>query len=134
MFHEEKSGFCFVFATPLILKTRSMNIHVYNIPIKLNCGFLLEDIYYEYTLCELNITVTFLKNVNSKATKKWWWRSLWLRRNYYTQKLGDIVSNEFHIKWISAPRIIEKIKIPGAVLELPAKQHRQFGQSGTFFK
>ena len=35
----------------------------------------------------------------------------------------DFKQNEY-----SAPRTIEKIKILGAGLELPAKQHYQFGQ------
>jgi hypothetical protein len=34
----------------------------------------------------------------------------------------DFTENEY-----SAPRTIEKIKILGAVFELPAKQHCQFG-------
>jgi hypothetical protein len=33
-----------------------------------------------------------------------------------------------------APMAIEKIKILGVVLELPAKQHRQFSPFGPFFE
>ena len=51
-------------------------------------------------------------------------------KNWGTQWTIEISSNE---KW--APMAIEKIKIVGAVLELPAKQHCQFspfGPSGPF--
>ena len=34
---------------------------------------------------------------------------------------------DFTLNELSAPKAIEKIKILGAVLELPAKQHCQFG-------
>ena len=45
-----------------------------------------------------------------------------LGMNYYVNFLGGIGTNEY-----SAPRTIEKNEILGAVLELPAKQHSQFG-------
>ena len=38
--------------------------------------------------------------------------------------------NDFHIKWIISTHWIKKMKILGAVLELPAKQHCRFGQFG----
>ena len=38
--------------------------------------------------------------------------------------------NGFHIKWIIGTHWIKKMKILGAVLELPAKQHCWFGQFG----
>ena len=41
--------------------------------------------------------------------------------NWGTQLTMEISSNE-----LSAPMAIEKIKLLGAVLELPAKQHCQF--------
>ena len=47
--------------------------------------------------------------------------------NYYVNFLGGISINGFTKNEYSAPRTIEKIKILGAVLELPAKQHCQFG-------
>ena len=46
---------------------------------------------------------------------------------YYVNFLGGLGSNEFHINEGLAPMAVEKIKILGAVLELPAKQHSQFG-------
>ena len=42
--------------------------------------------------------------------------------SYYVNFLGGLDSNGFHL----APMIVEEIKILGAVLELPAKQHCQF--------
>ena len=40
---------------------------------------------------------------------------------------GTKVATDFTLKEHSAPRTIEENKILGAVLELPAKQHSQFG-------
>ena len=42
--------------------------------------------------------------------------------SYYVNFWGGLGSNEFHMKMA-----VEKIKILGAVLELPAKQHCQYG-------
>ena len=39
---------------------------------------------------------------------------------------------DFTLDKYSAPMAIEKIKILGAVLELPAKHHCRFGQFGQF--
>jgi hypothetical protein len=50
-------------------------------------------------------------------------------KNLGTQGTIEISSNEK-----SAPMAIEKIKIVGAVLELPAKQHCQFSPFGPFFE
>ena len=56
-----------------------------------------------------------------------------LRINYYVQKIGGRRS-----QWNSAqmnnrhPWQLKKIKILGAVLELPAKQHCQFSPFGPF--
>jgi hypothetical protein len=49
----------------------------------------------------------------------------------YPQNWGAInfTQNEY-----SGPRTIEKNKILGAVSKLPAKQHRQFGPFGPFFR
>ena len=46
---------------------------------------------------------------------------------YNVNFLGGIGSNGFHIKWMLGTQTIEKIKILGAILELPAKQGCQFG-------
>ena len=49
-----------------------------------------------------------------------------LEMNYYVNFLGRLGSNRFQLKNEGlAPLAIEKIKILGAVLELPAKQHCQ---------
>jgi hypothetical protein len=48
-------------------------------------------------------------------------------KNAGTQWAIEISSNEY-----SASMAIEKIKILGAVLELPAKQHCQFSLFGPF--
>ena len=47
-------------------------------------------------------------------------------KNWGTQWTLEISSNE-----ISAPMAIEKIKIVGVVLELPAKQHCQFSTANS---
>ena len=54
-----------------------------------------------------------------------------LGMNYYVNFWGGIGSNGFHINEFSA---IEKIEILGAVLELPAKQHCQFGPFGPILR
>ena len=41
----------------------------------------------------------------------------------------NLGSNEFHIKLRFGTMAVEKIKILEAILELPAKQHCQFGPS-----
>ena len=59
------------------------------------------------------------------------------RTAIYTLPIAEILSGKNVLAWVSmdftqdkflAPIAIEKIKILGAVLELPAKQHCQFGQ------
>jgi hypothetical protein len=54
--------------------------------------------------------------------------------SYYVNFLGRLGSNGFQLlaKEGLAPMAIEKIKILGAVLELPAKQHCQFSPFGSF--
>ena len=49
-----------------------------------------------------------------------------------TKKCGGLGSNEFQLKKGLAPMAIEKIKIMGAILELPAKQ--QFSPFGLIFE
>jgi hypothetical protein len=44
------------------------------------------------------------------------------------------VSMNFTLDKYSAPMAIAKIKILGAVLELPAKQHFRFGQFGPILR
>ena len=44
------------------------------------------------------------------------------------------VSMDFTLDEYSAPRTIKKIKILGAVLEVPPKYHCQFGQYGLFLR
>ena len=43
----------------------------------------------------------------------------------YPKNVGALVAMNFTSDKYSAPRAIEKMKILGALLELPAKQHRQ---------
>ena len=47
-------------------------------------------------------------------------------KSIFPKNVGTQVSKEFSSNEISAPIAIEKIKILGAVFELPAKQHCQF--------
>jgi hypothetical protein len=49
-----------------------------------------------------------------------------------SNKLGAQVSLKTSSNELSAPMAIEKIKILGAVLELPAEQHCQFSPFGPF--
>ena len=44
------------------------------------------------------------------------------------EKCRHLDLNVFHLKWIIRPMAIEKMKILGVVLELPARQHCQFSQ------
>ena len=46
----------------------------------------------------------------------------------YPKNVGALVVMKFTQNELSAPIAIEKIKNLGALLELPAKQHCQFGQ------
>ena len=48
--------------------------------------------------------------------------------------LEDLVAMDFSCNKGSAPMAIEKVKILGAFLELPAKQHRQFSPFGQFLR
>ena len=50
-----------------------------------------------------------------------------LGMNYYVNFLGGVCSIGFHLKWIFGTQGNWKDNILGAVLELPAKQHYQFG-------
>ena len=50
----------------------------------------------------------------------------------YSKNVGASAALNFTKEKYSAPMAIEKIKILLAVLELPAKQHCQFGQFGQF--
>ena len=52
-----------------------------------------------------------------------------LEINYYVQKWGGLGLNG-----IKLPMAIEKIKILGVVLELPAKLHSQFSPFGPFLR
>ena len=52
----------------------------------------------------------------------------------YPKYLRAKVAMDFTLDKYSAPMAIEKIKIPGAVLELPAKQHCQLGQLGPILR
>ena len=54
-----------------------------------------------------------------------------LEISYYVNFLGRLDSNIFQLKYTMA---IEKIKILGAILELLAKQHRQFSPFGPFLR
>ena len=51
------------------------------------------------------------------------------QKNVRTKVALDFTSDEY-----SAPMAIEKIKILGALLELPAKQHCRFGQFGPVLR
>ena len=48
--------------------------------------------------------------------------------------MGAKVAMDFTSDKYSAPMAIEKIKILGALLELPAKQHCRFGQFGPVLR
>jgi hypothetical protein len=48
--------------------------------------------------------------------------------------VGSKVAMDFTYDKYSAPMVIEKIKILGALLELLAKQHCQFGQFGPVLR
>ena len=48
-------------------------------------------------------------------------------KKIYPKNVRAKVAMDFTLDKYSAPMAIEKIKILGAVLELPAKQHCQFG-------
>ena len=52
----------------------------------------------------------------------------------YPKNVGTLVAMNFTQDKYSAPRAIEKMKILGALLELPAKQHCQFGQLGPIMR
>ena len=54
--------------------------------------------------------------------------------NYYVNFLGGLGSKEFQLNEGLAPMAIEKIRILGAVLELPAKQHCQFSPFGPIYE
>ena len=51
-----------------------------------------------------------------------------------SNKLEGVGLNRQSSNAQSAPMAIEKIEIPGAALELPAKKHCQFSPFGTFFE
>jgi hypothetical protein len=52
----------------------------------------------------------------------------------YPKKVGALVAMNFTYNEYSASMAIEKMKILGAILELPAKQHCQFGQFGPILR
>ena len=52
----------------------------------------------------------------------------------YPKNVGALVAMNFTYDTYSAPRKIEKMKILGALLELPAKQHYQFSQFGPIMR
>ena len=52
----------------------------------------------------------------------------------YPKNWGVEVAMDFTKSEYAAPRTIKKIKILGAVLEIPAIQHCQFGRFGPFFR
>jgi hypothetical protein len=52
----------------------------------------------------------------------------------YPKNVRAKVAMDFTSDKYSAPMAIKKIKILGAVLELPAKQHCQYGQFGPVLR
>ena len=75
-----------------------------------------------FRLCEVRFD-NLLDNIIFLIICYFEFLTLWLRLNYYTQKMGGIGRMDFTQNNYLAARTIEKMKILGAALELPAKQN-----------